>query len=156
AAQKDDLQDRHSAYYLDLMARQFDDLRGGQQARAFRIIEGEEANFFAAWDWGIARKHLDALTNAFQSLLTYNMLIFRPALSEQLLDDLVKLLQGVPHVDEQGKVYGVALAFRAGLKLMISSTSPQEARLDFQEAVAVLKSLEARRELAIVAMVGLF
>ena len=61
----------HSAYYLDWLAAQEPNLKGGGQLTALDQIQHDIENLRAAWEWAVAQHEFDAIERALESLPWY-------------------------------------------------------------------------------------
>jgi DNA-binding SARP family transcriptional activator/predicted ATPase len=59
-----EINERHSRFYLELLARQEALLRGIDQPAAIRVIENDIDNIRSAWSWAVRHGMIDALADA--------------------------------------------------------------------------------------------
>ncbi len=63
--------DRHSAYYLNLLAQRADSLQKRGMARAMAEIQAEWRHIQQAWEWAIERRDVERLQRAANALTRY-------------------------------------------------------------------------------------
>ena len=64
----DTARDRHSAYYIAILAKREDDLKSAKQREALAQIEVEDENIRAAWAWAVEQRQIEHLNQAINSL----------------------------------------------------------------------------------------
>lgn len=91
--------DRHSAYYLDLLARREERLLGQSQHAAVIEIAEEVENVRAAWLWAIERGDLAAIDRALYSCFIYHFMRGHLHEGEAILGRAVAIPAGDPLAD---------------------------------------------------------
>ncbi|MFW6098097.1 MAG: ATP-binding protein, partial [Chloroflexota bacterium] len=66
--QAEDICDAHSAYYLRLMGRLEEDLKGRRQTEALREIEADFQNLRHAWTWAVRKGDRQGINQALEAL----------------------------------------------------------------------------------------
>jgi predicted ATPase/DNA-binding SARP family transcriptional activator len=66
-----DARQRHSDYYLSLLARKEIDIKGAQQPAVVAELSSEIGNLRLAWQWAVTHGQIEAIRSAFPTLLIF-------------------------------------------------------------------------------------
>jgi DNA-binding SARP family transcriptional activator/predicted ATPase len=149
---------RHSAYYVALMARAWEDLRGLRQQAVLSEMEIDGDNLRAAWDWAVARQPVDLLAQAMAGLLSFFWSHGRYQEGEAVLQAAVERLVGESsHRPEVLRLLAEAMVWQANFCRLLGRGEQCEQLLS--DGTALLDWLElagqdVRREKAFLFRIG--
>ncbi len=135
------IQQRHSDYYLRLVAAQEPRLYGAEPRAAVDILQRHWGNVHAAWQWAAEHQSLETLTASLDALARYYEITARFAEAESLLGQALAQAQAEWEAVPQPEAPLAALAVR--LRVWQGQFQERQSRLD-----AALASGEAALVLA--------
>jgi predicted ATPase/DNA-binding CsgD family transcriptional regulator/Tfp pilus assembly protein PilF len=138
--------DRHGVYYTEFMCRPGRDLQGEENQVTLQAIDADIDNVRAAWKWAVERKRVADLYKAMTGLYWYIWLRSWHQEGEQAFREAVASLRDAEPTNERDIALGQALSFQGAMDTWLGRR--QRARERLQESVAILRRLDARRELA--------
>ncbi|MEZ4862194.1 MAG: tetratricopeptide repeat protein [Caldilineaceae bacterium] len=146
-AQEQAVRDRHSAYYLRLIAQPVQSYLGDSNKQLVEAIEAESSNIFAAWYWAVDQRRIADLHMATEGLYWFAWLSTYHEECEKALRYAVDMLHSAQPSDEQRITYAHALAMHGIMNIWLGHN--QKANEELLESVALLRNLpDAQRELA--------
>lgn len=103
-------QERHSQYYLSLLADRFALLQGSAQRETLRELKAEIDNLRAAWYWAIDHGYLSLIAHSLRGLgwLCYVGAMYREGIEQ--IESAVQLLRARMEDEERQRILGVALS----------------------------------------------
>ena len=137
---------RHSMYYLKLLNRYEDDLRGGQQVEALAAIEAEIENIRQAWQYALSRANWNRIELGLKGLFLFYEI--RGLLQEgrQAFQQAYDLLAHHPDTRQQEVVRGTILLRRGWFAYRLGDY--EEAQADLEESLELFRRLEEADETA--------
>jgi predicted ATPase/DNA-binding SARP family transcriptional activator len=137
----------HSAYYLDLLHRLEDDLKGRRQLAALNEIDSEFENMRAAWEWALEHGDEAAVAGALESLHLFCDMRSRHQEGAALF--LLARDRLAPSPGEApGLTWGRILTRGAFLRLMLAATNSADIAPDLDQGLAIARQHESRPEIA--------
>ena len=147
--------ERHSDYYLDLLAEHGQSLQQEAQQQALAAIGAEIENIRAGWNWAVEHRRVDALDRVLDCLYDYYQIRSRYQEGEEAFGVAAARLQPEEHADG-GPSTAVLLAKlrarQAAFLSFLGRTTPARALL--QESLRVARAHNRREELAFALGVG--
>jgi predicted ATPase/DNA-binding XRE family transcriptional regulator len=131
--------DRHSAYYIDLIARYEIHLKGAQQVAALLEIDVELNNIRTAWQWAASRENFGLLEPALRSFTLAADIRGRLGEGIEQLDLIIQALRGSFRDEGQQAILGQALTQQALLYFRLGQRQAAQARFD--ESLDILRPL---------------
>src|SRR5438105_13992227 len=94
ARDTDAIHERHSSYYLGLVAVQEQALYGSEAQPAVVTLRRQIGNIREAWEWAVGHGRDDALMGSLESMVRFWLLASLFEEAERVLGDAVARLQG--------------------------------------------------------------
>jgi serine/threonine protein kinase/predicted ATPase/DNA-binding SARP family transcriptional activator len=137
----------HSAYYLDLLRRLEDDLKGRRQLAALDEIDSDFENVRAAWEWALQHGDEAAVAGALESLHLFCDMRSRQQEGAALF--LLARDRLAPSPGEApGLTWGRILTRGAFLRLMLAATDSADIVPDLEQGLAIARQHDSRPEIA--------
>lgn len=138
--------DRHSTYYLQLLRRYEDDLRGGRQKEALGVIEVEIENMRRAWQHALNQENWDQIALGLKGL--FHFYEIRGLLQEgvQAFQQAYNLLSRQPDTREQEVIRGTILLRRGWFAYRLGDY--ERAQADLEQSLALFRRLDEADETA--------
>ncbi len=102
-------QDRHCAYYAELMDRQSTRLRTARQRAAFEEMEADIRNVAAAWRYMVKNARTADIRKTVDSLFSFLDFRYRYQEGMELLGQALEVLQESPHTPEMDALRGLLM-----------------------------------------------
>jgi predicted ATPase/Tfp pilus assembly protein PilF len=139
--------DQHCAYFTEFMRRPERDFIGEANTATLQAIGAEIDNVRTAWSWAVERKRVYDLFKATRGLYWFAWLRNSHRECEQALREAVASLRDIEPTNENEVALGEALSFQGAMNIWLGRK--QQARELLPESVAILRRLDARRELGV-------
>jgi predicted ATPase/transcriptional regulator with XRE-family HTH domain len=139
APQKENVNDRHSVYYLELLRDREQALKGASQQEAMRELTNELDNLRTAWSWAIKRENFELIGQALRSLGRFYEIGGWLGEGIEQIEPVVKTLRVISEDESCQKVLGMALA-QQGL-LYFRKGEFNKAQSLFNESIDILRPI---------------
>jgi predicted ATPase/transcriptional regulator with XRE-family HTH domain len=139
APQKENVNDRHSVYYLELLRDREQALKGASQQEAMRELTNEFDNLRTAWSWAIKRENFKLIGQALRSLGRFYEIGGWLGEGIEQIEPVVKTLRVISEDESCQKVLGMALA-QQGL-LYFRKGEFNKAQSLFNESIDILRPI---------------
>ena len=138
--------DRHSGYFLNLVAEHEGEFKSASQQLAVREIYAELDNIRAAWDWGIRHRKFETLGGAVRAFGWFFEISGLLQDGIEQLEHLVQALKDTPRDAQMDRALGVALVHQGLLYFRIGQFA--HAQKLYSKSIAILRLVNEQTVLA--------
>ena len=145
-AEKEQVQDRHCAYYSTFLQEREAKLKGAEHLTAVDEIEAEIENVRAAWDWAVAQEKLDDIDRSLECIRYFHSTKCWHEVADTFLSQAAERLEMDEPVGQRGIIYAKILAkwgqTQRPLKTEMGWPIPNEKiRELYQKSIFILNNL---------------
>jgi predicted ATPase len=139
--------DRHCAYYTEFMSRPVLDFISAGNRATLQAIDADIDNVRAAWKWGVEQKRTNDLFKAVRGLYWFYWIRNLHQEGELAVRKAIASLREIELAIDSQVALGSTLQCVGAMNIWLGRV--QQAKEFLQESVAMLRRLDARRELAV-------
>ncbi len=155
SGQAEDICDAHSAYYLGLMGRREEDLKGRRQTGALREIEVDFQNVRHAWTWALRQQDRQAIDRALEALHLFCDIRARHQEGIELFSRARQRMSPAPG-QEPDPLWG-RIVTRHGFLQVLVPADPDKVAAELEQGLTIAEQHGDKYEIAIAQLaLGLF
>jgi len=143
---KRETRDRHSAYYMSLLQRHEEDLRGGRQKEALASLEADNENVREAWCHAVQAGRQEDVARGLRSLFHFYEIRGRLQEGLELFEQALDLFSRETLSPEREHLRGTLLLRRGWFSYRLGRL--EEAQHDIEESLALFRRVDVPGERA--------